>query len=465
MPVFSSLFQRILDGMSVFAVRSPDLLAIRNLALALLILATALAVFAPPLFWLLLAAVAALGLLFLAWQNLVLVSVLWLVVTGLTLEMVLSDLIGLAAFQPTIAILKGVGLLLATMAVLRYGPCLDLFNPALAWCVMFIGGMAHGLWPDLSVGESLRSLAGSVAPFAFGFSRLSGAWARAIIRATRWIPLVGVSAGAALAATGLRPLFIHSGGLRLAGLSHPAFLAGICQTAVYAGLIQFYRTGRLGELTLLGINLALLVLTGARAPLACAMTVVVLTLAFVHAPAVSPHRRRILLLCGLATLPPLGALVFGLLPSDLTTLRTFHILTLGWDNLSGRQLLWPNFEHAVAGSPWFGWGVGAGNMVLSPHGAVARELHTWAAHNEYLRVAVEGGRFGRALLIGSFVLWVRQHTARLVPHERHIIRLVFLGLAIHAATDNLLISSPACVLFAFVVAVFARGREEAENVG
>ncbi len=451
--------------MSVFAERSPELVPIRNLALALLVLATACAVFAPPLFWLLLAGVTALGLLFLTWRHLVVVSVLWLVVTGLTLEMALSDLIGLAAFQPTIAIDKGVGLLLAAMAVLRYGACLDLFNPALAWGFMFVAGVAHGLWPGLSAGESLRSLAGSVAPFAFGFSRLSGGWARAIICTTRWIPLVGVSAGAALAAVGLRPLFIHSGGLRLAGLSHPAFLAGICQAAVYAGLIQFYRTGRSGELCLLGLNLALLVLTGARAPLACAVMVVGLTLALVQSPAVAPRRRWMLLLCTLAGLPPLAAAVFGLLPTDLTTLRTFHILTLGWDNLSGRQLLWPNFERAAAASPWFGWGVGAGNMVLSPQGAVAQELHTWAAHNEYLRIAVEGGRLGRALLIGSFVLWVRRHTARLVPHERHIMRLVFLGLAVHAVTDNVLISTPACVLFAFIVAVFARGREEAENVG
>ena len=63
------------------------------------------------------------------------------------------------------------------------------------------------------------------------------------------------------------------------------------------------------------------------------------------------------------------------------------------------------------------------------------------------------------------VLWVRGHTARLLPHERHIMRLVFLGMAVHAATDNVLISTPACVLFAFATAVFARGRLEAKSLG
>ena len=41
-------------------------------------------------------------------------------------------------------------------------------------------------------------------------------------------------------------------------------------------------------------------------------------------------------------------------------------------------------------------------------------------------------------------------------------RLVFVGFAAHALTDNLLISTPACVLFAFAMAVFARGEWETE---
>jgi hypothetical protein len=36
-------------------------------------------------------------------------------------------------------------------------------------------------------------------------------------------------------------------------------------------------------------------------------------------------------------------------------------------------------------------------------------------------------------------------------------RLVFLAFACHAVTDNVLISTPACVFFAFAAAVFADG--------
>ena len=447
--------------MSAFAARNPDLAPIRTAALGLLGVAAGCAVFAPPLFWLLLSGTAAVGMLFLVWCHLVLASAVWLLVAGATLEMVLSDLIGPAAFQPTIAAVKAAGLLLAGLAVLRYGLLPDLFNPALAWVAIFVGGLAHGLWPGLSAGDSVRSLAGSVAPFVFGFSRLSMPWAQAVIRTTRWIPPIVVAAGAMLAATGLHPLFVQSGGARLAGLSHPAFLAGICQAAVYACLLEFYRGGRRGDLALLGGNLLLLLLTGARAPLSLTLAVVMLTLGLVRSPAVSAQRRRLLILAGVAGLPLLAVLAFGLLPGDLTAVRAFNVLVSDWDNLSGRQMLWPNFEQAAAGSPWFGWGVGAGNAIIPPGSEVALLLHTWAAHNEYLRVAVEGGALGRALLIGLMVLWVRGHSATLAASERRIMRLVFLALAVHAFTDNVLISTPACVLFAFATAVFARGRIEA----
>ena len=69
---------------------------------------------------------------------------------------------------------------------------------------------------------------------------------------------------------GLRPLFVDSGGERLAGLGHPAFLAGFCLAAIYACLIELYRDGRSRWLLLLAANFLILVLTGARAPLAYA---------------------------------------------------------------------------------------------------------------------------------------------------------------------------------------------------
>lgn len=438
----------------------PDATLVSLAAAGFLAFSLLCAVFAPPLFWLLLAAATALGVVFLAFRFTAAFTAVWLAVTACSLEMTIADQFGEQAFQPTIAVIKGIGIGLAAVAVLRYGPRLDLFNPAYAWVVMFAGGLVHGLWPGLTAGESLRSLIGSVAPFAFGFSRLSPGWARTIIRTTIWAPLLSVAGGAVLDAAGIRPLFIDSGGLRLAGFGHPAFLAGVCEAAVYACLTEFYRNGRRRDFCLLGVNLLLLLLTGARSPLALAVMVVALSLLLVRSPAFPTRSRLLLLLSGAAAVPLAIVLAVGLVPSDVSSVRVFELLSANFDNLSGRQLLWPYFEQAAAGSPWLGWGVGAGNLVIPPAGPVARLLQTWAAHNEYLRIEVEGGQIGRTLLVLSFILWVRRHTAMLCGSDRAIMRLVFIALAVHAFTDNVLISTPACVLFAFATAVFARGEWE-----
>jgi O-antigen ligase len=439
-----------------------DATLVKLAATGLLLLACTCAVLAPALFWLLPSAVVAGAIAFLAFRFTPTVTAIWLLITACSFEMTAVDVFGPQSFQPTIALIKAAGIGLAVVAVLRWGPRLDLFNPALAWIAMFVGGLTHGLWPGLTAAESLRSLVGSVAPFVFGFCRLSPAWARHLICTARWSPMLSVVGGAAFDVAGLHPMFINSGGLRLAGLGHPAFLAGVCQTAIYACLIELYRNGRRQDLGLLGLNLLLLVLTGARAPLAYALAVVGLTLALVRSP-VFPLRQRMLLLAGGATAAPLMLGLMFLLPStDFSGVRVLNVLETDAGNLSGRQLLWPYFIRAADQSPWLGWGVGAGNFVIPLNDPVAKLLQTEAAHNEYLRVAVEGGQLGRAALVLLMVLWVRQHTARLRRSDRAIMRLVFVAFAAHAYTDNLLISTPACVLFAFATAVFARGRFEEE---
>ncbi len=403
----------------------------------------------PDLLLPLLGATAVLGLAFLAWRHLIGFSVAWLLLAGMSLEMTLHDLIDPTAYGAAIAAVKAAQFGLAALCALSYGLRLDAFNPSWAYLAIFSLGLLHGLHPGLSEADSLRSLAGSVAPFAFFFSRPPRDWARAMIGATRWIPLLSVAGGATLDIAGLRPLFVDSGGVRLVGLGHPAFLAGVCLAATYACLIRLYRGGGRTDLTLLGVNFMILTLTGARAPLAYGVAVTTLALAFIPSPCL-PARRRWLLLLGAATLPP----ALALLGPALSDIRLFNLLATDSTHLSGRDLLWPLFERAAAQSYWFGWGLGAGNFIIPPDGQVAQLLQTWAAHNEYLRMEVEGGQIGRALLVTTFVHWAARHTRCLPGAERHIMRLVLLAFAAHAVTDNVLISTPASVLFSFVAAVF-----------
>jgi len=428
-----------------------------GIALLALAMLAAAAFLAPGVFWLLLAAAAGGAILVLMLRHPVAASALWLLGVGCTLEMSLGDILGPAFYQPIIALVKGTGLVLAAITVLRFGPRADRFNPGFAFLAMFAVGLTHGLYPGLTVTESLRSLIGSVAPYAFSFSRLSRAWARAIIRVTMLIPSFSVAAGALLDLAGIRPLFVVSGGLRLGALSHPAFLGGFALTAIYACLVELYREGNRALIGLLAVNLLILVLTGARAPLLYGVMVTGITLGFVPSPAFS-RRERTGLLLGALTLVPLALALAG----SLTAFRLFNLLTHNADGLSGREEIWAYFEHAAAGSPWVGWGVGAGNAVIPQTSRVVRIMHTWAAHNEYLRIAVEGGRIGEALLLALFILWAAAHIAPLPAPERAILRLVFLAFACHAITDNVLISTSASVLFTFVAAVFARGALEAE---
>ena len=420
-------------------------------AMALLAAALGFGLLASPLLDLATVAAVLAGIGLLAVRFPTFFCVTWLLITGMSLEMAVHDLVGADSYQSAIALIKGVEIGLGLLCVIRFGPRLDPFCPAWAFLAMLGIGLVHGLYPGLTAMDSLRSAIGSAAPFAFCFCRLPRRWAETVVAATKWCPIVAVAACVPLAAFGIRPLFVDSGGARLAGLGHPAFLAGVCLPAIYACLIQLYREGRRGDLLLLITNGLILLLTGARAPFAYAVAVTELSLITIRSTVFDTRDRLLLILSALALLP-----LLALLAGDLGDVRLFNVVLNETANLSGRDLLWPSFQDAAAQSPWFGWGSGAGNAVIPPDGRIAQTLHTWAAHNEYLRIEVEGGAFGEILLIALFAGWMLVNTRGLPLSDRRILRLAFLALAGHAATDNVLISTPACVMFTFATAAFAR---------
>ena len=204
-------------------------------------------------------------------------------------------------------------------------------------------------------------------------------------------------------------------------------------------------------------NAAILVLSGARAPLAIAAGLFASAALCLRSGRFRAARRLPLALAGAA-----GAAVLAAVASQLSGVRLFNMLSNKADSLSGRDLLWPPFQQAWADSPWVGWGAGAAKAVIRPDSAVAHLTGTTAPHNEYLRIGVEGGYLGLGLLLLLFACWAVWHTARLPRTDRVIMRLVMLGIGVHAATDNLLISTTSSVLFAWASAVFARGTLEQE---
>ena len=421
-------------------------------------LAISLTLVAPLGLWVLLAATVLMAAGMLVYECPVAASIGWLLVIGSTPEYWLGDLAGGASL--IIAAEKLAGLALVAACLFRYGARLDLFNPGLAFAAMFLIGVQHGLHPRLEAAESVRSLAGSVAPFAFSWSRLSRSWTGAVIRVTCWLPSALVALGAGLAAAGLHPLFVDQLGFRLQATGIPAFLGGFAATGVYACLLELLRGGRRIDLALLATNFLILVLSGARTPLAVCLAVVAITVLCLPARRFSAARRTPFVLLGVLALPVLVAVA-----SQLSSVRLFNMLSGKAESMSGRDLLWPMFQQAWESAPWLGWGVGAGKAVIPPDSPVAHLTGTIAPHNEYLRIGAEGGYVGLGLLVGLMFLWTVSHTRQLARTDRFIMRLIMAGIAVHAATDNLLISTTSSVLFAWVSAVFARGAHEREAAG
>ena len=379
----------------------------------------------------------------------------WLLLVETTPEMWLSDLAG--GHEVIIGALKIFGLMLAGLSILRYGSRFDRFNPGLAFLVMFVGGFAHGLWPGLSFTSSLRSLIGSAAPFASGFLDAPAPWRRAVVRAAIIGPCVTVLFGAVLALLGLRGLYYTElGAVRLSASSNPAFLAGFTVTAVYAGTVEFLRRGDGRELGWIGLNMLILVATGARAPLFFAVSILTLVFGFIGSPHLPARRRTAILACGgIAVAAALMA------SSTLHFVRVIDLIDLGdAENLSNRNLVWPIFKQAIASSPWLGWGVGAGKVIVPLHSALGTFLGTNAAHEEYLRIAAEGGIPGACLLVLMLALWVLRGSVALPAAQRRTIRLVFVAFALHSATDNTLIATTSLAFFTWARAVLIFGERK-----
>lgn len=428
--------------------------------LAALLVGAGLAVvlFWPEQFWLFLVAACGAAVVLLGFTFPVPACMAWLLAVGLTPDMWLGELLGDGMAAALVAALKFVGLFLVVLSLLRYGAVWDGFNPGLAFAAMFAVGLVHGLHPGLDPAESFRTLLGSVAPFAFCFVRLPRGWSRGVILVVLCIPLASVLLGAGLAIAGLRPLLVEGAGLRLQGAGHPAFLGGFALAASCAAVTELLRTGAWRHVGWLVLNLAILLLSGARAPLAIGVAVVGLALLLAPSPCLPWPRRVGLLLGGAAA----GA---GLLTASgpLGDIRVFNLLATDAENLSGRDEIWPLFQSAWDASPWWGWGVGAGKVLVDVDSPLARMLGTTAAHNEYLRIGVDGGYVGLGLLATFFVLWSVSHLRVLRGSDRWVLLLALVGFAVHSSTDNTLIATTSSVLFAWMAAVFARTARNAES--
>lgn len=377
------------------------------------------------------------------------VTIFWMLMVETSPDIWLAGLVG--GYETIIALAKAGGLVLALALAVGNGARADRYNPGFAYFAMFVTGLAHGLYPGLTLLSSLRSLVGSAAPFAFGFAVLPLAWCRAVIRTAIIGPGFVVLFGLALQAVNVHSAYDFSTGpLRLGGSGEPPFLAGFALIGIYAGLVELVMGAKRAEIAWLVLNFLILLATGARAPLALA---VLATGSALFAP--SARGTAFALLMALAGAGALASAAV-LLASTLNFLRVFQLADAGQAaDLSNRNLVWPIFEDAIARSPVIGWGVGAGKVVLPSTATLSASIGTNAAHNEYLRIGVEGGAVGLALLIICIAAWAWRGSRHLPPPQRSLLRFIFIAFALHSATDNTLIASTSSIFFIWASAVFA----------
>lgn len=352
---------------------------------------------------------------------------------------------GIVGDPETIAgLLKAFGLAVLAGAALRAGVRADRWNPAFAFLAMFCTGLIHGLHPGLSLDASARSLAGSAAPFLFGFLRQDSRFRRAAISAVMWAPLFAVGLDAVLALAGLDQFYtLEQGALRLGGNGQPPFLGGFALIGLYAAVLELATRPRKSVAGLAAVNFIIILLTGARSPLALGGMVVFALLL---------TQRRLMALAAAGALAAAALLASG----PLGFLRAVDLTKLGEaTNLSHRLLVWPYFTQAIRQSPWVGWGVGAGKIIIPVSSRLDQLLGTNAAHDEYLRIGSEGGMLGLLLLIGTMALWVARGSRSLPRAQAVLMRLIFVAFAIQSITDNTLIATTGSAFFLWASAIFA----------
>lgn len=353
------------------------------------------------------------------------------------------------------AVVKIIPFGIAAMLCLRYG-----FAPAINWPFLafaLIAAISLVVLPMGRVstfGEMLRSFIGSTAPFILAFAAAPRHVWSGLCKAIVLVPLVSAGVGMVAWVVGFYPAFDLN--WRFQGLHSPPFLAGFCVTAIFAATLEYLRGFKAKWLLLGGAALAVLLATQARAPL-IAVGVFLLLVFALSDRRVFPLKRKLDLAMG-GLLP--GLVLLG--PLVVYAADRF----LGGDDyarFSGRDVIWPYFLDAIENRPLFGYGLGAGKLIVDPEDPQIRLIRSNAAHNEYLRLSVDAGIIGCALIFLSIVAWVWAGTRRVRPTDKLVLRCALLAALIHSGFDNTLIASTAVIQFSWFAAALARARMERQD--
>ncbi|WP_234086641.1 O-antigen ligase family protein [Azonexus sp. R2A-61] len=201
-----------------------------------------------------------------------------------------------------------------------------------------------------------------------------------VVRLVMYSPLLSITAGVFYEMIGVGSIFGIDGAIevpRLQGSTVPAFLAGISLSGVLSALLLYYYQGKKQNIFWFVFNFCILLLTAARMPIALGCFLVA-TIFFIIDKS-SLAKKLLTLLAGIC-----GLLVF------LVFFGKSILDRFGNESSSGRDVLWDYFYGLMSDYPDFGIGFGHSFYSVPPEISVLVGGGT-AAHNDYIRLAVEIG--------------------------------------------------------------------------
>jgi len=361
-----------------------------------------------------------------------------------------AEMVGGAGGSVGAAAVKVVPFALAGVLLLRYGPAREINWPFLAFIA--VAGLSIAILPIGHIAtqaDMVRTLIGSTAPFVLGFVLAPRRVWNLLIRGATLVPIISAGASALTTLAGFWPSFDMGG--RFQGMHIPPFLAGFCVTAIFAATMEYLRGFQVRWLVIGGIDLAILLLTQARAPLIA--VAIFLGLVFILSGRhIFPLKRKVDL--------AIGGMIPGMVALGPALYFALDRVANMSGDMSGRDIIWPYFLDAIRARPLFGFGLGAGKLIVDPEDPMIRLLGSNAAHNEYLRLSVDAGIVGCAGIFLSIIVWVWSGTTKVPPADRLVMRAALVAALVHSGFDNTLIASTAVMQFSFFAAAMARGRVE-----
>lgn len=350
-------------------------------------------------------------------------------------------------------------------AVLRYG-IRPVMNQGIAAIIILAGltFIAATPYPGLTPMQTLKSFVGLALPFFFFNLRLQKKWLDPHLTVIAFFPIISIAVGFLGEMAGLRDSDGHywgmithefTGAIRLAGINIPAYLAFFTYISFFVCLYKAIALKQRSFYVLGGIALATIILTGTRTPSVCAIVMAGITIFFSSGRDLRGSSKFIVTVLGVSFLAAILAYYWPDLQARMASNSSEAGTAI---NTSGRAGMWDYLLGIWDVNQMFGRGLGTGAIALL--GVVNQPTFAKAAHNEYIRLLVDGGIVGLIVYVLGVVMLLFQEGRYLTRTQGVSIVALFVSFALYSFTDNTISSPPSIVLFYAVALVMAKARFE-----